>query len=145
MFTISMPRKLKPVFPDACVGCAVDRPGDRTRFFHFNGTSFFAVQVPVCRRCGPRVRRFLLWDNLRTLLIGGVSLWFGLFVLLLVGVMLLSEGGHLCELSFFGHPIEPMAKSTFYFVIIVLVLVDVAQGRYQRKLAVERKRAAGSA
>ena len=58
----------------------------------------------------------------------------GLFVLLLVGVMLLSEGGHLAELSFFGHHIEPMAKSTFYFVIAVLVLVDVVQGRYQRKL-----------
>ena len=58
----------------------------------------------------------------------------GLFVLLLVGVMLLSEGGHLAELSFFGHHIEPMAKSTFYFVIAVLVLVDVVQGRYQKKL-----------
>ena len=30
--------------------------------------------------------------------------------------------------------IEPMAKSTFYFVIAVLVLVDVVQGRYQKKL-----------
>jgi predicted tellurium resistance membrane protein TerC len=58
----------------------------------------------------------------------------GLFVLLLVGVMLLSEGGHLAHLSFFGHAIEPMAKSTFYFVIAVLVVVDLVQGRYQKKL-----------
>jgi len=58
----------------------------------------------------------------------------GLFVLLLVGVMLLSEGGHLAHLEFFGHEIEPMTKSTFYFVLAVLVLVDVVQGRYQRKL-----------
>ncbi|MCA8974256.1 MAG: tellurium resistance protein TerC [Planctomycetes bacterium] len=58
----------------------------------------------------------------------------GLFVLLLVGVMLLSEGGHLAHLRFFGHPIEAMTKSTFYFVIAVLVLVDIVQGRYQRKL-----------
>lgn len=58
----------------------------------------------------------------------------GLFVLLLVGVMLLSEGGHIAHLAFFGHPVEPMAKSTFYFVLAVLVLVDIVQGRYQRKL-----------
>jgi predicted tellurium resistance membrane protein TerC len=58
----------------------------------------------------------------------------GLFVLLLVGVMLLSEGGHLADLAFFGYHVEPMAKSTFYFVIAILVLVDVVQGRYQRKL-----------
>ena len=63
----------------------------------------------------------------------------GLFVLLLVGVMLLSEGGHLAHLSFFGHPIEAMSKSTFYFVIAVLVLVDVVQGRYQRKLLAMQK------
>ncbi len=58
----------------------------------------------------------------------------GLFVLLLVGVMLLSEGGHLAHLSFFGFAIEPMAKSTFYFVIAVLIVIDLVQGRYQRKL-----------
>ena len=58
----------------------------------------------------------------------------GLFILLLVGVMLLSEGGHLAHLSFFGHPVEAMSKSTFYFVIAILVLVDIVQGRYQTKL-----------
>ena len=62
----------------------------------------------------------------------------GLFVLLLVGVMLLSEGGHLAELAFFGHELEPMGKSTFYFVIAVLVLVDVVQARYQKKLLAQQ-------
>lgn len=63
----------------------------------------------------------------------------GLFVLLLVGVMLLSEGGHLAHLEFFGHPVEAMSKSTFYFVLAVLVVVDVVQGRYQNKLLAERE------
>ena len=49
----------------------------------------------------------------------------GLFVLLLVGVMLFAEGGHLADLAFFGYPIEPMAKSTFYFVVAALVIVDI--------------------
>ena len=58
----------------------------------------------------------------------------GLFILLIVGVMLLSEGGHQAHLRLFGHAVEPMAKTTFYFSIFVLVLVDMAQGRYQKKL-----------
>jgi predicted tellurium resistance membrane protein TerC len=58
----------------------------------------------------------------------------GLFVLLIVGVMLLGEGGHLAHLYLFGHAIEPMSTATFYFVIFVLVLVDVVQTRYQSTL-----------
>lgn len=61
----------------------------------------------------------------------------GLFVLLLVGFMLMSEGGHIAHLAFFGYPIEPMAKSTFYFVLFTLVIVEVVQSRYQRKLLAE--------
>ena len=61
----------------------------------------------------------------------------GLFILLIVGVMLVSEGGHLAHLVLGGHAVEAMAKSTFYFVIVVLVLVDLAQGRYQKKLDLE--------
>ncbi len=61
----------------------------------------------------------------------------GLFILLIVGAMLLSEGGHLGHLKFFGYPIEPMAKSTFYFVIFVMVAVDIVQGRYQRRIIAE--------
>ncbi len=58
----------------------------------------------------------------------------GLFILFVVGIMLLSEGGHLAHLHLFGNPIESMTKTTFYFVIAVLVLTDIVQTRYQKKL-----------
>jgi predicted tellurium resistance membrane protein TerC len=62
----------------------------------------------------------------------------GLFVLLLVGYMLMSEGGHLAHLSFFGFAVEPMAKSTFYFVLFTLVIVEVIQSRYQKRILQEQ-------
>ncbi len=58
----------------------------------------------------------------------------GLFVLFVVGIMLLTEGGHLAHLKLFDGPITPMTKTTFYFVIGVLVLTDVVQTRYQKRL-----------
>jgi len=58
----------------------------------------------------------------------------GLFILLIVGIMLLSEGGHIAKLELFGNHVTPMSKTTFYFVIIVLVLIDLVQGRYQKNL-----------
>ena len=58
----------------------------------------------------------------------------GLFILLIVGVMLVTEGGHLAHLYIGGSPIMPMTKTTFYFVITVLVLTDLVQSRYQKKL-----------
>jgi predicted tellurium resistance membrane protein TerC len=63
----------------------------------------------------------------------------GLFVLLLVGVMLLAEGGHIAHLAFFGYPIEPMSKTTFYFVVGALIIVDIIQGRYQKKLLAQER------
>lgn len=63
----------------------------------------------------------------------------GLFVLLLVGVLLLTEGGHIAHLAFFGYPILPMSKTTFYFVVGALLLVDIIQGRYQKKILAEEK------
>ena len=63
----------------------------------------------------------------------------GLFILLIVGIMLLSEGGHLAHLKLFGNPVTPMSKTTFYFVIIVLVLIDIVQGRYQKNLLKARE------
>lgn len=70
----------------------------------------------------------------------------GLFVLLIVGIMLVSEGGHLAHLKFFGEYVQPMTKTTFYFVLAVLVLIDIVQGRYQKKLLAKRKaKAAGHA
>ena len=61
----------------------------------------------------------------------------GLFILFIVGIMLVTEGGHLAHLKFFGNEIVPMSKTTFYFVLVVLIVVDVVQGRYQKKLLKE--------
>jgi predicted tellurium resistance membrane protein TerC len=69
----------------------------------------------------------------------------GLFVLLIVGVLLVSEGGHLAHLKFFNYEVEAMSKTTFYFVIGILVLVDIVQGRYQRKLIAKTKTPAPAA
>lgn len=63
----------------------------------------------------------------------------GLFILFIVGIMLVSEGGHVAHLKLFGYVVEPMAKSTFYFVIAVLVVVDLLQSKYQKKLLTEKK------
>ena len=69
----------------------------------------------------------------------------GLFVLFLVGVMLISEGGHLAHMNLFGNDITQMSKTTFYFVLTILVLCDIVQSQYQKKLnraknkAVEKK------
>ena len=63
----------------------------------------------------------------------------GLFILLIVGVLLVSEGAHLADLHIAGYVIEPMAKSTFYFVLGILVVVEIVQSRYRIKL--ERQRA----
>jgi len=62
----------------------------------------------------------------------------GLFILFVVGILLVSEGGHLAHIKLAGYAVEPMTKSTFYFVIIVLVLVDVVQGRYQKRLMAQK-------
>ena len=73
-----------------------------------------------------RVSKFLAKNRLYEIL--------GLFILFLVGVMLLSEGGHLAHLQLFGSHITPMSKTTFYFIIFILVVIDIVQGRYQKKL-----------
>ena len=71
----------------------------------------------------------------------------GMFILLIVGVVLLGEGGHSAHLAFFvgedldptaGYHVEPMSKTTFYFSLVVLVLVDVVQSKYQKKLSAVR-------
>lgn len=58
----------------------------------------------------------------------------GLFILFVVGIMLLTDGAHLADMVLFGEPIHAMTKTTFYFVIFVLVLTDLVQTRYQKKL-----------
>ncbi len=62
----------------------------------------------------------------------------GLFVLLVVGILLLSEGGHLAHIKLAGYAVEPMAKSTFYFVIIIMVAVELVQTRYQKHLMAQQ-------
>ncbi|OED37679.1 tellurium resistance protein TerC [Chromatiales bacterium (ex Bugula neritina AB1)] len=64
----------------------------------------------------------------------------GLFILFVVGIMLISEGGHLSHMKILGTEVTPMTKATFYFVIVVLAFSDVVQSRYQRKLLREKKR-----
>ena len=62
----------------------------------------------------------------------------GLFILFVVGIMLITEGGHLAHLKLFGNSITPMSKTTFYFVIFILVITDIVQSRYQKKLITEQ-------
>ena len=62
----------------------------------------------------------------------------GLFILLIVGVVLIGEGGHVAHLKVFGNAMEPMSKSTFYFSVAVLVIVDILQSGYQKKLEAKR-------
>ena len=64
----------------------------------------------------------------------------GLFILFIVGIMLITEGGHLAHIKIFGEEIVPMSKTTFYFVLAILVIVDVVQGRYQKKLLAEQSK-----
>lgn len=69
----------------------------------------------------------------------------GLFILFIVGVMLLSEAGHIAHLKFFGHEITQMSKATFYFVIVILVITEVVQSRYSKKLnSLKAKRLEGA-
>ena len=76
----------------------------------------------------------------------------GLFILLIVGVVLLGEAGPAAAhamhddsltLKLFGYEVIPMSKTTFYFSLLVLVLVlvavEVIQSGYSRKLNAERR------
>ena len=58
----------------------------------------------------------------------------GLFILFVVGIMLVTEGGHLAQLKLFGESIEAMSKTTFYFVILIVVLNDIFQGIYEKRI-----------
>lgn len=62
----------------------------------------------------------------------------GLFVLFVVGVMLITEGGHLAHMEIAGSEVTVMNKVTFYFIITIMVLIDIVQGRYQKKIAQEK-------
>nr|WP_325253569.1 TerC family protein [Amylibacter sp.] len=71
----------------------------------------------------------------------------GLFILLIVGVVLLGEAGPAAahamhnddlQIRIFGYALLPMSKTTFYFSVVVLFIVEIVQTGYQRKLAAER-------
>jgi len=64
----------------------------------------------------------------------------GLFILFIVGIMLISEGGHLAHIKLFGSEVTAMSKATFYFILLVLVIVEIVQSRYQRKLVAEKEK-----
>lgn len=64
----------------------------------------------------------------------------GLFILFIVGVLLLTEGGHLAHMALFGFKVEAMSKASFYFVIFVMVVVSTVQTRYRNKLEALRAR-----
>jgi len=75
----------------------------------------------------------------------------GLFILLIVGVVLLGEAGVAAEhatddpgmaIYLFGYALVPMSKTTFYFAVVVLFVVEFIQSGYQRKLDAERARGA---
>lgn len=59
----------------------------------------------------------------------------GLFILLIVGVVLIGDGSHQAHLHLFDYAVEPISKATFYFSMIVLVIVDVLQSKHQKVLA----------
>ena len=63
----------------------------------------------------------------------------GLFILLLVGVLLVTEGAHLAHLKLFGFPIDAMSKSSFYLVVGVLVITDIISTNYQKRLWAQRE------
>jgi predicted tellurium resistance membrane protein TerC len=58
----------------------------------------------------------------------------GLFILFLVGIMLISDGGYQSKMTIMDHPITSMSKSTFYFILVILILIDVVQTKYQKNL-----------
>ncbi len=65
----------------------------------------------------------------------------GLFILFIVGVLLISESGHLAHLYLFDYEVVAMSKATFYFVIFVMVCVSVVQSKYRNKLLAARETA----
>ncbi|MEO0417103.1 MAG: tellurium resistance protein TerC, partial [Verrucomicrobiota bacterium] len=114
-------------------------------------------QYKVAGEGGEPQTAYLLWVMIVAIIFSGIlMIWLadkvstflqknrmyevlGLFVLLVVGIMLVTEGGHLAHLKLFGNDIMPMTKTTFYFVIVVLAITDIVQSRYQKKLLRERE------
>ena len=62
----------------------------------------------------------------------------GLFILFLVGVLLVTEGGHLAQVTLFGFTVEAMNKTTFYFVLAIIIITDVIQSRFRKKMSARK-------
>lgn len=108
-------------------------------------------QVPGAVACEP-AKEYQVWIMTVAIILSGIAMILmadyvadflkknrmyeilGLFILFIVGVLLVSEGGHLAHLKLFGFSVEAMSKSSFYLVIFVLVVTDVIQTRYQKRL-----------
>lgn len=63
----------------------------------------------------------------------------GLFILFIIGIMLISEAGHLAHLKIFGSEIVAMSKATFYFILVLIIILDIAQTKYQQNLVRKNK------
>lgn len=59
----------------------------------------------------------------------------GLFILFIVGIMLISESAHSAHMELFGYELTAMNKPTFYLILFTLVIVDILQTRYQKKIS----------
>ncbi len=67
----------------------------------------------------------------------------GLFILLIVGIVLIGEAGvaaaHAAHdqklaIRIFDYDLTPMSKTTFYFSVVVLFLVEILQTLYKKKI-----------
>ncbi len=58
----------------------------------------------------------------------------GLFILFVVGILLVTEGGHLAHVKLAGFPVEAMSKTTFYFILAIIILTDIVQSRFRNNL-----------
>ena len=63
----------------------------------------------------------------------------GLFILFIVGIMLISEGGEKADIVILNKAVHAMNKTTFYFIIAILVFVDMVQTKYKNNLAHKKK------
>jgi predicted tellurium resistance membrane protein TerC len=122
--------------------------------------SFDSILSAMALATDPETGEPVFWIMALAILIGGaLMIWLadrvaefldrnrlyevlGLFILLVVGIMLLTEGAHTAHLHLAGNEVTPMTKTTFYFVITVLILTDIVQSRYQKKLMAKRKQLA---
>jgi len=102
----------------------------------------------------------VMWIMVTAIIIGGlIMIWLaekvsaflqknrmyevlGLFILFLVGIMLLTQAGEHSHLKFFGSEIKELNTATFYFVVGVLIIIDIVQSAYQKKLTKVKQRQA---